>query len=70
MLVAQRFITSLQQMDLDRNYANTIQQEYRKFYNQLKVMQNNYDSETNHGLIKSKQKEWREWIEGELENLL
>lgn len=70
MLVAQRFITSLQQMDLDRNYANTIQQEYRKFYNQLKVMQSNYDSETNHGLIKSKQKEWREWIEGELENLL
>lgn len=70
MLVAQRFITSLQQMDLDRNYAYTIQQEYRKFYNQLKVMQNNYDSETNHGLIKSKQKEWRDWIESELENLL
>ncbi|MOA56338.1 hypothetical protein D3C78_1802990 [compost metagenome] len=57
-------------MDLNHNYAAIIQQEYRKFYNQLKVIQNNYDAETNHGLIKSKQKEWKDWIEGELEQFL
>lgn len=49
---------------------HTINEAHDRIYNDMVTMQNAYDRETDHSLIRSEQKRWEEKVSAELDQLL
>jgi len=50
-----------------KNYGRALQKDFDRIFNEMDAYQQLYDKETEHGTVRSKQKEWQEKVESELE---
>ncbi|WP_026464602.1 DUF922 domain-containing protein [Adhaeribacter aquaticus] len=64
---ARMFTKILSEKRIAKNLRENLPQIYKEVFSQMEAKQVLYDQETNHGLIKEKQKEWKVFIEEELE---
>jgi uncharacterized protein DUF922 len=64
------FIDKLKNADITAsNYNNVINKLYQESVQETKNMQDQYDTETNHSIIKDKQQEWNDKIDAEVQAL-
>jgi hypothetical protein len=61
------FVEKLQEANITAsNYNDVVNKLYQQSIKEMKDMQDQYDTETNHSLIKDKQEQWNAKIEAEL----
>ncbi|POY35137.1 hypothetical protein C3K47_16270 [Solitalea longa] len=58
-----RFKEELSSLNLNEHYAQAIHQLYLKYFRELKNLQNQYDQETDHGLLKEEQRKWAQKLQ-------
>jgi hypothetical protein len=64
------FVQKLRDADITAsNYNEVLNKLYQESIKEMKDMQDQYDKETNHSIIKDKQAEWNDKIQEELEEL-
>jgi hypothetical protein len=64
------FVQRLKEADITAsNYNEVLNKLYQQSVKEMKDMQDQYDDETNHSIIKDKQEEWNAKIEAELAEL-